>query len=660
MLNLDRGKITLVVANFIIALQVMTVGSLFAQTTSFWDGTDGGYWTNSAHWSHGIPMGDFNAVVNAGRVVQNGAEANLYDIQRLALGGGTVEMGFNGSTTTNLNATGVGNWALEWHSGMIRRSNNTSVVSTQADSYSILTSSGLKELSGGVEIQSRGYVNWSGGDLSGTWGIGGSPVWRNLEGVFSVQGDLAMTADNFQSVFDNQSNATYWKTAGNGTHSVQWVFDNRGTLYVDRGTINLQNGSNHFGGVTYLDPYHAGLSAALEFSGGNPFVFGDGSINGFSNSVFRIQGASTEVKAGQDMSVNVPLEAYYSHTGSGNTRTLGSSFSADSYLSFYGPSVITNHGGTGTFLQVGGVGQLSFVDLDLYGTADGGITTFRNTTFNGQTTWHSGRLAASGSGGVGTTAVTNDGQFDIAAMNAVFRDGGAGGKQFVNVAVGGSNSMRVLDGVGTATFELTLVNQGTIRIGDSTLRVHSNKFEQATWGNVILEQSSSVLELMSSTGTFYGGFEGNGTIRASSIELADGWIRPGTSTGTLTFDSDLHLGHASFLFFELGTQSDLIVVNGDFTLDGSLYVDALAGFGVGDYLLVDYSGSFVDHGLWIESVPGGFSYSISHDAVLGHVYLTVAAVPEPSSIALLGGFLLMAIFRRSPMRPANRASKLGH
>jgi len=86
--------------------------------------------------------------------------------------------------------------------------------------------------------------------------------------------------------------------------------------------------------------------------------------------------------------------------------------------------------------------------------------------------------------------------------------------------------------------------------------------------------------------------------------------------------------------FELGTLQDLVIVGGDLTLDGTLNVAALSGFGLGDYTLFTYGGSFVDNGVVLGSRPGGFNYQLVHDAGSSSFILTVS-VPEPGSLTFL-------------------------
>jgi fibronectin-binding autotransporter adhesin len=133
---------------------------------------------------------------------------------------------------------------------------------------------------------------------------------------------------------------------------------------------------------------------------------------------------------------------------------------------------------------------------------------------------------------------------------------------------------------------------------------------------------------------------GSGLI-TGDVAFTGGTLSPGNSPGTLT------LGATSFtptstLIYDLDTPSviggginDLTIVNGDLLLAGTLVVNPLAGFSAGTYRLFDYTGTFSDQGLAITGLPSDFLAFVD-STVPGQVNLTVSAVPEPSSLVLLG------------------------
>jgi fibronectin-binding autotransporter adhesin len=95
------------------------------------------------------------------------------------------------------------------------------------------------------------------------------------------------------------------------------------------------------------------------------------------------------------------------------------------------------------------------------------------------------------------------------------------------------------------------------------------------------------------------------------------------------------------LNFELSTAgvvgggiNDLVAVNGNLGLDGTLNVTGFGNFGAGTYTLINFTGALTDGGLALGSMPAGFSYLIQPGA--GKVDLVVSAVPEPGTLGLLG------------------------
>jgi outer membrane autotransporter protein len=108
---------------------------------------------------------------------------------------------------------------------------------------------------------------------------------------------------------------------------------------------------------------------------------------------------------------------------------------------------------------------------------------------------------------------------------------------------------------------------------------------------------------------------GTGTISGPVTVLSGGHLAPGASPGTLTLGT-LTLNAASQLDYELATPgvvnsgvNDLTVVNGNLTLDGTLNVAALAGFGAGTYRLFNYTGGLTNNVLDLGAVPGGFLFA---------------------------------------------------
>jgi len=95
-----------------------------------------------------------------------------------------------------------------------------------------------------------------------------------------------------------------------------------------------------------------------------------------------------------------------------------------------------------------------------------------------------------------------------------------------------------------------------------------------------------------------------------------------------------------------GISKDLLVVNGNLTLDGFLQVVNLGGITDGTYRIFNYTGSLTDSGLILDpAFLTVFPGSSIDTSVLNQVNLVV--VPEPTAFAaLFGGMGLLAGLRR--------------
>ena len=126
---------------------------------------------------------------------------------------------------------------------------------------------------------------------------------------------------------------------------------------------------------------------------------------------------------------------------------------------------------------------------------------------------------------------------------------------------------------------------------------------------------------------------GTGSIAGDVIVNDGATIAPGMSPGTLTVGS-LSLSSGSILDYELGQAgvigsgiNDLIEINGDLTLDGTMNITDAGGFGAGVYRLMNYGGSFTDNGLDLGALPTGFTTNdlFVQTAIVGQVNLINSA-----------------------------------
>lgn len=169
-----------------------------------------------------------------------------------------------------------------------------------------------------------------------------------------------------------------------------------------------------------------------------------------------------------------------------------------------------------------------------------------------------------------------------------------------------------------------LQNSGVINIGTASTLSVNGAFSQLDGGTVT----------------------GGGKLVASTFSLS-GELAPGNSPGTLMLEGTVNLTSQTLLAFELGGlagPNDLLEIVGGFTLDGTLNVAALPGFGAGTYDLLNYTGTLLDNGLEIGLFPEGFRGEIVMSA--NQVELVVQVIPEPTTSLLLSAGCALLVHRR--------------
>jgi autotransporter-associated beta strand protein len=144
---------------------------------------------------------------------------------------------------------------------------------------------------------------------------------------------------------------------------------------------------------------------------------------------------------------------------------------------------------------------------------------------------------------------------------------------------------------------------------------------------------------------------GDGNIAGAVAIHAGAHLAPGSSAGTLNVGS-LHLARDAVLDYELANPaaSDRTVISslGGLTLSGgTVNITALAGFGVGQYPLLDYAGSFNGSAsnLALGAAPSGFVYSFVNNIATTSVDLVVT-VPEPGDMILACAVVFSVSLRR--------------
>ncbi|MHA3771339.1 autotransporter-associated beta strand repeat-containing protein [Verrucomicrobiota bacterium sgz303538] len=329
-------------------------------------------------------------------------------------------------------------------------------------------------------------------------------------------------------------------------------------------------------------------------------------------------------------------------------------------------NIIVNNGGT-LALNVGGTGEFIASDVDTLkalGTATGGFT--NGSTLGLDTTNASGgnfaydSAIANTNGGVNAIGLTKLGANTLTLSGANTYTGPTNvkaGKLAIALSgsISGSTQVKIDSG---ATLDVSAFNGGG---GFTVLSTQTFIDNGQLKGDIIVG----------------GAVAGSGSVDGSVTALPGSTISPGNSAGTLSIAGNFSLNAAAHLALELGTTaaigSDrLSIGSGNVTLGGSLDITLLPTFAdnIGDTftIILNGGGSAID-GLFSNVTPTGattglltladghqfvVNYAANADggAVANDVALTIAAVPEPSTIvAMLGGAgMLLGLRRRKGSR----------
>ncbi len=207
-----------------------------------------------------------------------------------------------------------------------------------------------------------------------------------------------------------------------------------------------------------------------------------------------------------------------------------------------------------------------------------------------------------------------------------------------NLSVASSSTLAFTSG--SNTFSGTLSGSGPLTFklpGSSVLTLRGNNSGYS--GNVTVSNGTLLVNNTAGSGTGTGAVT---VLRAATLGgsgviggpvTVNGRLAPGNSPGTLTVSNSLAFGTMSVLQYELGTNSDLTVVSGNLTLDGTLNIADAGGFTNGTYTLFTYGGTLTTNGtasiLAIGTTPDpglGYTVDISSN---GYVNLVVGPATPP-------------------------------
>jgi autotransporter-associated beta strand protein len=524
--------------------------------------TGGTYVNGGLGISGPATLGTGPIVISQYSTLSIGSSNSVGPTQRITLMG-TAQNGRTAELDVFIDGVSVG--SIEGNGGVIRMGGNWNggssnfVLTTGSDNTSTTYMGAITDHSDGANgnyPENWGSIVKTG---SGTWTLGG---YNTYNGSTTVnQGGLVVNGTIAPHYTTPNYNVDSTVTVGNASGNTAFL---GGTGVIDRNvTVNATGsltGSLHIGGSVFNNGGTTNMGAALI----------DGSMN--------IEGGSVTM-AGATINGGLQMDS------SGNG--LGGTYAGTSTINGNSEDDGGNISGTHTFN-----GNLAVYSYDSPTAVNGNLTV-------------NGSLWAGDAGAevniTGNTTVNRTG-------GVVYLDGSMNGVNNINL---GTGSMFVnfnndsqgssVNGTGTFTGNYFVVGHNSTVSGTMTFNA-----------NVQLNAGSS----------FLGNNTVHGTLTTAAGSHAVVAPHNGAGVGTLTVVGDVTLDHSTTLNFNLASPgttgsgiNDLIDITGNLSLDGTLNVNALSGFGAGTYRLFNYTGTLSGAATLLQgTVPADFTYTIDTSA----------------------------------------------
>ena len=613
-------------------------------------GFDGGVVAVNTDANLGTGILDFNG----GTLEALAAGGGIASSKLVAVNAGGATFLADPGTTSTLSGAMDG-------SGALTLTGSGTLILTGANSYGGGTtiSGGTLQLGNGVKtgiifgdvVNDAALVFDESSDVTFSGAISGTgTLTQNGSTTLILTGNNTFTGTTFVNAGTLQigNGGTTGSIVGNVTDDTAVVFDRSDTLTIGgvisgtgsltqagTGTLVLTGANTYTGGTTIS-------AGTLELGPGGSIV-GNVTDNGAlvfnrPDNVFysgAITGAGTLTQSGHGNLVLGGVNTY-----SGATNVASGALDANSSTGFSPNSDFTvtstlNLGGfsntVGSLAGTGTVTNNGFFGVSvLTAGGDNASTTFSGVLTDGLSTF--GFIKT----GTGTMVLTGrntyTGGTTISAGTLQIGNGGTGGSIVGNVT---DNAALVFDRSDSVTFSGTVSGTGTLtQNGTGTLDLTgANAYSGNTnvnAGTLRVDGSLGTGAVSVASGATLGGA---GTIGGPVTIQNGGTLAPGDAPGTLTTGT-LTLSSGSILDYQLGTPNvvgggvnDLVIINGNLTLAGTLNVSNAGGFGSGLYRLFNYTGSLTNNGLTLNSVPAGFTPAdfLVQTTQAGQVNLLVSA-----------------------------------
>ncbi len=584
--KLDTGTLVLNGANTYTGGTLLNGGRLIVGSNT---ALGGGLLTTAA----GTTL-DSNAAITLGNTLLLNGDTNVAGSNALTLNGGISGVGGlikNGAATLTLGAsnTFLGPVALN-AGGLILAANN-------ALGAGALNAAGGTTLDASAAVTANNAIN-----LAGNLGIGGT---ADLTLGGAINGAGSLSKNGAANLILNGAN-TYL-----------------GGMTLNAGTLTLGNnlalglGNLTVGGASTLDNSgalsignSAVLNAGLTVAGNNDLTLGG-----------LLTGTGALVKDG---TANLTLNGLNAYSGgttlNAGTLTLGTATALGTGALTVGgaanlnngtPLVLANAVNVNANLTVGslnnnltlagGVGG----SANLIKTGTGDLALTGNNTFSGLFDVQSGSLSTLGNDALGAGAGVNLGsstQLNMggsASLGELTGNGVAVVGTGSTLSVGSNNLDSTFGGVLAGLGGLNKIGSGALTLGGLSVLTGDT---QVSAGSLLVNGALASTNVNVANGATLGG---TGTL-VGAVNIADGGHLAVNSGNTLTLGS-LVLNTNSNLDAGLGAPSTggtaLIHVGGNLTLDGTLNVSDIGGFGPGIYRLIDYTGGLTNNGLQLGSLP---------------------------------------------------------